>query len=630
MKLVKKQFAVIMSIMLVLSMFLSSIVMAQGTDETSQESAQETTAPATENPESTVLPSEELASVESPSLQSLLVFTRGGGGGGGGNTCDGDDRDVAGIQGTYGGGRDDDDEDCDDNSNKCIGGDSPKLTNGVLQGTSGGGRHDDENCGNIKVTKKYYYDDDDAKPQNGVTFQVLKDGNVVATGTTNNSGQVEFENLAPGYYKVVEVVPAGFTTSISSSGQSVKVEEDKTAKVDVYNTPILNLIAACTDEPSQSRKWIVTNESNVKLYFKWKTNGSWHSEYITSNDSEPIIVTGTPGSLTVKWGDDYSKSITAQNPGEDCTPPTPTPTPEPTPTPTPEPTPTPTPEPTPTPTPEPTPTPTPEPTPTPTPEPTPTPTPEPTPTPTPEPTPTPTPEPTPTPTPEPTPTPTPEPTPTVEPEQPELTITNVCTVSPSSTRKWRVHNPGDEDITITWYVLEANDESSNQVTVPAGKSITITAETVSTESKENTIRIVWWGPGESSNYEELVNNGARCATSPPETPTPDPSPTPTPEVTPTPTPEVTPSTEPTPTPEVTPTPTPSTEVIEEEEIPEGGPGDGGDGGEDDGSVIEEGEVPLGNLPKTGDTSSLPFYLLGAFAISAGILTIRKQRANKQG
>ncbi|MGO4370668.1 LPXTG cell wall anchor domain-containing protein, partial [Paenibacillus sp. MCAF20] len=157
------------------------------------------------------------------------------------------------------------------------------------------------------------------------------------------------------------------------------------------------------------------------------------------------------------------------------------------------------------------------------------------------------------------------------------------------------------------------------------------ANTITTESKENTIRIVWWGPGESSNYEELVNKGTRCATAPPETSTPNPSPTPTPDITPTPTPEVTPSTEPTPTPEVTPTPTPtpSTEVIEEEEIPEGGPGDGGDGGEDDGTVIEEGEVPLGNLPKTGDTSSLPFYLLGAFAITAGIFTYRKQQIKKQ-
>ncbi|MGO4375833.1 SpaA isopeptide-forming pilin-related protein, partial [Paenibacillus sp. MCAF20] len=220
-----------------------------------------------------------------------MLFTKSGGGGGGSN---------------------------------CIGGGSPRISGEGIQGTYGGDWGD--KCGNIKVYKKYFYDDDDMKAQSGVTFQVLKGGTVITSGTTNNSGYVEFEDLEPGDYKVVEVVPAGFTTSISSSGQSVKVEKGKTKEVKVYNTPILSVIAACTDDPGQSRKWIVTNESNVKFYFKWKTTGSWHEEYIYGNDSSPIDVSGAPGSITIKWGEDYSKSLTVPNPGEDCTPPTPTPT----------------------------------------------------------------------------------------------------------------------------------------------------------------------------------------------------------------------------------------------------------------------------------------------------------------
>ncbi|WP_337103578.1 SpaA isopeptide-forming pilin-related protein [Paenibacillus sp. YIM B09110] len=952
MKLFKKQFAVIMSIMLVLSMFLSSIVMAQGTDETSQESAQTTPAPASENTESTVAPSEEPATEESPSIESSMVFTtRGGGGGGGGggdNACDEHDRDLSGIQGTYGGR----DEDCDDGGNKCIGGDSPRITGGVLQGTSDGGRNHDSKCGDLKVYKKYYYEDGKSKSQSGVTFEVYKGNNLITSGTTNSSGYVLFKNLEQGTYKVVEIVPAGFTTSISSSGQTVAVKKNKTEDITVYNTPILTIAAACTDDPTKARKWIVTNESNVDVEFKWKTNGSWHEKDIDGNSSEPINVTGTPSSLTIKWeSGQYDKTITLPSSAEDCSPPDPielnivangcleneqntsastwtvtrgndgkgsisfsysinggpsqsagpiaadgsvtltggsadqldtiaitwsngeaetlqsdsasetasqdciTPEPEPDPivlnivangcleneqntssstwtvtrgsdgkdpisftysvnggtdqsagpisaggsltltggsadhldtiaitwdngevetlqtdsasetasqdciTPEPEP--------------------------------------------------------------DPIvlnlvangclesdnedgesrwtityptdvvgaeavsfswevngngtiysgsvspngsttitggsadfidsitikwdngvdealatktaaeadeddcdPPPTPEPIslnlsvngcyageqgytgerlwtitrgndgggsiefnwylnqngesyddsgsvsitsgssvnvyagsfgetddltiywsdsigsksitaseesnctpPTGEPEDPELTITNVCTVNPNSTRKWRVHNPSGEAVTIYWHIQEDGEEQHGETTVPAGKSVTITTDTVSTETKENTL-IIYYGSSEHS--ERLVSQGTRCAT-----PTPESTPTPTPSTEPTPTPEVTPSTEPSTTPEVTatpestPTPTPSTEVIEEEEIPEGGPGDGGDGGEDDGSVVEEGEVPLGNLPKTGDTSSLPFYLLGAFAISAGILTLRKQRVNKQ-
>ncbi|MGO4375792.1 hypothetical protein AB4Z21_34605, partial [Paenibacillus sp. MCAF20] len=59
MKLLKKQFAVILSIMLVLSMFLGSIVMAQGTENTGEEPAVESTLPPSE--ETVVPPDEESA-----------------------------------------------------------------------------------------------------------------------------------------------------------------------------------------------------------------------------------------------------------------------------------------------------------------------------------------------------------------------------------------------------------------------------------------------------------------------------------------------------------------------------------------------------------------------------------------
>ncbi|MHA7967146.1 LPXTG cell wall anchor domain-containing protein [Paenibacillus sp. CAU 1782] len=253
--------------------------------------------------------------------------------------------------------------------------------------------------------------------------------------------------------------------------------------------------------------------------------------------------------------------------GSTCTPPSGEPTP--TPTTTPEPTPT---EPTPTPTTSPDPTPT-EPTPTPTTSPEPTPT-EPTPTPTTSPEPTPT-EPTPTPTTSPEPTPTePTPTPTTSPEPTPTEPTPTPTTSPEPT--------------------------------PTAPTPTPTSTPVSTPSQ-----------------------------GPPPTPTSTPVSTPSPE--PTPTPTSTP--EPTPTPEEsavpseapqTPEPTDDLVIIEEEPIPAGeGTGTAVDHASD-GTNPETG-VPLDTLPKTGEVSVLPYYLLGSLAILTGVFLLmrigRRQKPN---
>ncbi|MGI2296729.1 LPXTG cell wall anchor domain-containing protein [Paenibacillus sp. GXUN7292] len=79
------------------------------------------------------------------------------------------------------------------------------------------------------------------------------------------------------------------------------------------------------------------------------------------------------------------------------------------------------------------------------------------------------------------------------------------------------------------------------------------------------------------------------------------------------------------------------EIIDEEEVPAGtddveyeeheeetsgsGNNNGGTGGE----IVNEEEVPLEKLPKTGDTSALPYYFIGSFVTLAGIVTLFARR-----
>ncbi|WP_419876331.1 LPXTG cell wall anchor domain-containing protein [Candidatus Pristimantibacillus sp. PTI5] len=41
------------------------------------------------------------------------------------------------------------------------------------------------------------------------------------------------------------------------------------------------------------------------------------------------------------------------------------------------------------------------------------------------------------------------------------------------------------------------------------------------------------------------------------------------------------------------------------------------------------QVPLATLPKTGDSSPAPYYLIGAFALTAGFISLRKQKQQRK-
>ncbi|MFE4710754.1 collagen binding domain-containing protein [Paenibacillus sp. NPDC056722] len=360
--------------------------------------------------------------------------------------------------------------------------------------------------------------------------------------------------------------------------------------------------------------------------------------------------------------------------------PTPTPTPVATPTPTPTPVATPTPTPTPVATPTPTPTPVATPTPTPTPVATPTPTPTPVATPTPTPTPVATPTPTPTPVATPTPTPTPVATPTPTPT-PVATPTPTASATPETSASPTVAPPTEEPT--------ATPSAAPTATPVPTSPPTSTFEPVATPTPVPGVIVTptpWPSPGAS------VTPSATPSATPPATPSATPPATPTvvPSAGPTTTPAQ-PTTPATPVPQVTPPvkqETTTEEVPIEGEIPLGGvpsvgdkpahgkvtlkpngkwvytpdPGFIGkdkftiivtdkDGNEEEIVIeIDVEEVPKGTvtgepdgngnskgkdgkpsvLPKTGEDSPLPIYLVGGSLIILGyVLSRRFRRGGKQ-
>ncbi|WP_138753706.1 SpaA isopeptide-forming pilin-related protein [Paenibacillus sinopodophylli] len=241
---------------------------------------------------------------------------------------------------------------------------------------------------------------------------------------------------------------------------------------------------------------------------------------------------------------------------------------------------------------------------------------------------------------------------------PKLKLATACSADPEATRSWIVTNESNIEVPFYWEV--PGSSQTGEGNIPGNTSVTVSTYAVAsnpelrTTANPNTLTVIWGNEKELS----LVNSGETCTTptptpsnSPTPTPTTSTTPTPTPETTPTitpttpttPRPETTPSSAPTntpsatpsATPEVTPTvsPTPKeTEVviIDDEQPPVGG-GDVDpevDSATDTVIDVLDEQVPLDTLPKTGASSPVPYYLIGAFALTAGIISIRKQKQSK--
>ncbi|NIK79351.1 LPXTG-motif cell wall-anchored protein [Paenibacillus castaneae] len=235
------------------------------------------------------------------------------------------------------------------------------------------------NCGKITVNKLLF--NASGQPHTGISFELWSKDVLFKSGVTDSNGVVEFKDLPIGTYVLKEITLPGFTTSLSEPATFVVTNNSTAIKV-VINTPKLNLISACSDNPTQLREWTVTNESNIDVPITWEIPGSTQNGATNVPGSSSVtlstIVTSDDGSnpnlIKIYWGS--GQTLTALYDGASCSTPTPSPSPEVTPSPSPEVTPSPSPEVTPSPSPEATPSPSPEVTPSPSPEVTPSPSPE--------------------------------------------------------------------------------------------------------------------------------------------------------------------------------------------------------------------------------------------------------------
>jgi len=209
-----------------------------------------------------------------------------------------------------------------------------------------------------------------------------------------------------------------------------------------------------------------------------------------------------------------------------------------------------------------------------------------------------------------TPTTTPSPTPTATPSStPTTTPTTTPTDTPSSTP------------TATPTTTPTDTPSSTPTATPT---------TTPTDTPSST-------PTATPTTTPTDTPSSTPTATPTTTPTstPDNTPTSTPFSTPVNTPTATPSSTPSSTPTVTTSPTSSPDTtpiveIDDEDPPVGGGNEGAEGEPpiDPVVAVDEDQVPLDTLPKTGEGSPIPYYLIGAFALSAGFITLRKQKQRK--
>ncbi|REK69556.1 LPXTG cell wall anchor domain-containing protein [Paenibacillus paeoniae] len=215
---------------------------------------------------------------------------------------------------------------------------------------------------------------------------------------------------------------------------------------------------------------------------------------------------------------------------------------------------------------------------------------------------------------EPTPTPTNTPTSTTT-----TTPTNTTTPTPTNTP------------TSTTTTTPTNTTTPTPTNTPTSTTTTTPTNTTTPTPTNTPTSTTTTTPTNTTTPTPTNTPTSTTTATPTRTPTWTPTTTP-----PTDQPSATPSETSTPTPveseAPTPTPTPTDIItIEEEEVPAGG---GTDEGEEiiDQTTDEnhpEESVPIDKLPKTGDHSAVPYYLLGSFILVTGVATLRKKKRTNE-
>ncbi|MEG2984440.1 MAG: SpaA isopeptide-forming pilin-related protein, partial [Peptostreptococcaceae bacterium] len=95
----------------------------------------------------------------------------------------------------------------------------------------------------------------------GATFNLVQDGKIVDTQTTNSKGVVSFDNIKQGSYQIVEVkAPEGYNLA---PRQVVKVEPDKTMNINIVDTKIKGKIEITKTDSKDSKKVLSNTEFTI-------------------------------------------------------------------------------------------------------------------------------------------------------------------------------------------------------------------------------------------------------------------------------------------------------------------------------------------------------------------------------
>ncbi|WP_373601481.1 SpaA isopeptide-forming pilin-related protein, partial [Paraclostridium bifermentans] len=111
--------------------------------------------------------------------------------------------------------------------------------------------------GNIKITKT----NEDGNVLSGAVFELVQDGKVVSTKTTDKNGVVLFDNLEKGEYQIVEKkAPEGYNVAKT---QNVEVEVDKTSELKIVDTKIKGSIEIIKVDSKDTKKVLEGTEFTI-------------------------------------------------------------------------------------------------------------------------------------------------------------------------------------------------------------------------------------------------------------------------------------------------------------------------------------------------------------------------------
>ncbi|MFA6939530.1 MAG: SpaA isopeptide-forming pilin-related protein, partial [Clostridiaceae bacterium] len=172
-----------------------------------------------------------------------------------------------------------------------------------------------QNLGTIIVQKNTK----DGPAQKDVPFKLYNDDNTIElNGRTDSNGQITFNNLPSGSYKLYETVPDGYETDLKDENRTIILQEGATVTKQVINTEKPSTIIVQKNKESKDGKpqadvvFTLSDGINKPLTGKTNTDGQLKFENLTAGTY--TLTETVPGEYNTDLNDSNNK-ITVK-PGE--------------------------------------------------------------------------------------------------------------------------------------------------------------------------------------------------------------------------------------------------------------------------------------------------------------------------